>query len=961
MSSEANEADPAKDDTQKLTERLETLGATNHHLPMENANTIPRSNIHRSVPSVSDIFGPSVLQRASSSEQATATQEAPEETARARHFDDGSAGVSYERVDFANPSRSNNDFYTNARASTRTPEHPPLENSVTQSNSLSSNEVDPGSSTRLSVPNIDASKLNRPRDHHRNVSWGDGLGLNFLSEAEQSQGQHAPVRTEENSLDSYPTITSKDHPTHRNHRPTKSFISLGDATAFSLLSSSPHPRRVVLDDVLKCNPLETEAEALIMRVLEEQENANRDRANTESSPTPANVPEDANIFGDCKEQSSLDYNMEEGSSDDSEIQPFLDDKGADNDKIRGKPGHRRHARRSHERQNTLESHLMDLTEVLNELHGVTSVSDQDHKTLPVDSSSGATLAENANKIFRQNVKADRDGGHTPNIINDIEEGKPDTPRHSQQNGRKFAFGADSENNGGLDLSHVDEGNDEEETSSHQENQSHTGQPALKPYRRRLSAIIHASVDRGPIIDFVTFLSARSKLMRYYTWAYASVVAPLIGIAFILFYLAGNPTTGILTYNVTSIFDPTTNTTTLMNTEGEKFEARTASASWWLLFIVRQLTLFTLANLIQLIVIDFFCLSTRVAADYFGQLVTLFIAQSKGWPFVVFFWGILGFSFLAGKTPWADHWAYWQDVFGLFNYQNPSGSVPSSELYIRILSIAIAVTLVVAIKRLWLGLVLGRKTFRFYAEDLAKVMKKTILLRKVARVNFSGRHSRGKRHSLINPDQYSHLVRFQTKEDYDNNESDNLDDSTKASNKSENNYDDCSDGLIIRNSMGSNGHRVLSHAEKTRLNELLGFWEEPEKEFGIEDSISINAISQFRQSLQFVEDRFMFGIPFGDVSSRENMVINAQKLFQRLNRLDDKEVNSVEISFDVLALAAVDDYGDLDEVMLKDLIRLLRPDRNGKLKLLEFVKVSSKSDRLPGCLDVLTSWLCPSFL
>lgn len=873
---------------------------------LENANTIPRSNTHRSVPSVTDLFGP---------------QPAVQENLGTRHLDETTTQVSYERVVFdASPQDLDH------QATSNPPKHP-----LQQSTTLSSENPN------KTAPNHDTNKSHRPRDHHhhnRNVSWGDEWGL--LSGVEKNQR----ARTEDNSLDSYPSHT---------HRPTKSFDT------FSL--QSPHPRMVVLDDVLKCNPLETEAEALIMRVLEEQDNANRDRANTESSGILANVPEDTNVFS--KAESSFD--SMDGSTEDSEAQPFLEDKGSEEEKTRRKHGPKRHPRRSHRRENTMESHLMDLTEVLTELHGVSSaLPDQEYTKGTVDSSSGMALAENANRIFRQNVKADLEsGGYVSNDIkdnNNIEAGYNDTSKHSQQSGRKVAFVADDENNNGdLELSHVDEVYEEDETSSRHENQSERSAFKSHKSEKRLFAKILGWFGRGLISDAITFLSARSKSMRYYSWAYMSIVAPLISVAFILFYLADNPPTGRLSYNVTSVFDPVKNATVLVNTEGEGFEARTASASWWLLFIVRQLSLFTVARLLQLIVIDFFCLSTRMAVKLFGQLITLFIVQSKGWPFVVLVWGILDFSFLAGKTPWANHWAYGQDLIGLFNYQNPSGSVPSHALYIRILSIAVTVAVVVSVKRLWLGFALGRKTYRFYAEDLAKVMKKIILLSKVAivarelaRLNSSGRTSRGKRQSLVDPDQYSHLVRFQTKGGYDTDDSDNLDDSTKASNKSETNHDHfINGGLIISNSKESDGYRVLSHAEKTRLNELLGFWEEPEKEFGIEDSISINAILQFRQSLKFIENRFMFSLAFGDVSSRENMVVSAQKLFQRLNSIDGKEDNLVEISFDVLALAAVDGNEELDEMMLKDLIRLLRPDRNGKLKLLEFVKVGSTSDRWAG--------------
>jgi hypothetical protein len=951
MPAEANDAgDTEKGTTQELMDRLETLGVTN--LSMENANTIPRSNTNRPVPSVSDLFGPSVSQHGNSSEPMNhqpspdfvkATKDAPDEATRVNDYNDSSTGISYEQGYYADPSRSN-DFYSHLRASIRAAEHP-LENSVTETNPLPSNDMT-SRTMYPSIPNIAANNLHRPRDHHRNVSWSDELGSNFFAEAEQSQGHRAPVRTEDFSLASYPT--SKDHPMPRTHRPTKSVISLSDASAFSLLTNSPHPRRVVLDDVLKCNPLETEAETLIMRVLEEQENANRNRAETDTSALTTNLTDDTDNVSPGGRQKSSPEGMDDESDDDSEFQPFIDDKRAGDEKPGGMPVPIRHMRRSHQRQNTIESQLMDLTEVFEKLDANPSIPDQELKPRSGDFSSGTTFAENAAIIFR-NVNTDRERGDTSSLIFDIEQGKQEMPKHSQQSG-KVAFGADHGIVVDQKLSHVEEGCDEEETGSHQERPPSLGQPASKQTGlwKNMYTTAQNCIDRKHIINFVSFLVSRSNVLRYYAWAYVTIVAPLIGISFVLFYLADNPPTGILNYNVTSVFDPKTNETTLVNVKGEEFQAQTASASWWLLFIVRQLTLLSAAALIQLIVVDYCCVTTQIAPKCVGKLAALFIVQSEGWPFVVFFWGILDFSFLSGKTPWADHWAYWQDVIGLFNYQNPSGSIPSSELYIRILCIAVAITLVVSLKRLWLGVALGRKTYRFYAEDLAKVMGKICLLRKAvvatnnaARLTTCSRRSRDQRRLRIHPDQYIHLVRYQTREGSDMEEQGKCDNSTKVSFASENVHDLYGDGLIIRDTEASKGHRVLSQAEKTRLNELLGFWEEPEKEYSIGESIPISAVSQFQHSLKVLKDRFMFGTSFGELSSRENLVINAQKLFQTLRGLDDEGEDTMEISFDVLALAGIDDHGNLDEVALKELIRILRPDRNGKLKLLDFVKVGHK--------------------
>lgn len=126
----------------------------------------------------------------------------------------------------------------------------------------------------------------------------------------------------------------------------------------------------------------------------------------------------------------------------------------------------------------------------------------------------------------------------------------------------------------------------------------------------------------------------------------------------------------------------------------------ASVSWWLIFIcvrsvlllntyhilariisyfisflsycqVRQTLTFSGAQLLQVIVIDFLCLSTRFSVNVFGSLLTLLIVQSKGWPFIACMWSILNFALLFGTSRFVKHWLFWQDILGIFNDKNPS--------------------------------------------------------------------------------------------------------------------------------------------------------------------------------------------------------------------------------------------------------------------------------------------------
>jgi formate hydrogenlyase subunit 3/multisubunit Na+/H+ antiporter MnhD subunit len=87
-----------------------------------------------------------------------------------------------------------------------------------------------------------------------------------------------------------------------------------------------------------------------------------------------------------------------------------------------------------------------------------------------------------------------------------------------------------------------------------------------------------------------------------------------------------------------------------------------------------------------------------------------ILQSRGWPFLLFVWGVIDFATLSGARPFFGHWLYWQSTVHLFNDRNPSGNIVNSIWNHRILAIAVSVGTVVSMKRFWLGLYLGRQTF-----------------------------------------------------------------------------------------------------------------------------------------------------------------------------------------------------------------------------------------------------------
>ena len=219
----------------------------------------------------------------------------------------------------------------------------------------------------------------------------------------------------------------------------------------------------------------------------------------------------------------------------------------------------------------------------------------------------------------------------------------------------------------------------------------SGEPRLPKKGRRATLVASATdslKDQWEL--WRTFFNARKKhILMYLKTVVLWMGIPLIGIAALLFYIFENPPTGL-------------------SLDGDR--ENHASASWWLIFFLRQVITLSLALLLQMVLVDFFSIGTRVMLKILGPIFTLLVVQSRGWPFVFFWWSILDFAMLYGDRNFARHWLYFQDHVGLFNSQNSSGNVVNSTLNTHILTIVAIVSAAVAVKRFVVGLYLSRNTF-----------------------------------------------------------------------------------------------------------------------------------------------------------------------------------------------------------------------------------------------------------
>lgn len=127
---------------------------------------------------------------------------------------------------------------------------------------------------------------------------------------------------------------------------------------------------------------------------------------------------------------------------------------------------------------------------------------------------------------------------------------------------------------------------------------------------------------------------------------------------------------------------------------------------------------------------------------------------------------------------------------------------------------------------------------------------------------------------------------------------------------------------------------LTQSQRMRITELLGRWEEPEIVGEEQESVSLASILQFRQMLAYMDEDFPFSLAFGPADSRVSCVESAQAVFSRLMLLTPDEI---VLPFDTLAVLAKTRDGDIDTEEMKELIRVFRPQRNGELTCLDFVR------------------------
>ena len=631
------------------------------------------------------------------------------------------------------------------------------------------------------------------------------------------------------------------------------------------LKQDQHQQRVTMEDVLQHRPVESEAHAELVRQWENRETTNSSTQNVVQLTDDA-----AAAFlqlppaHEMNQSSRVDDEDEELLSAPSRARAYSQD-------IRRSP-----PPKSHRRTETMEAKLSDLCTQLNQIHLIHPADDNvtpfqrdridtlESMQLNTGSSSAEALNQNAGFLYHRNVsKKEEDLPSTvmPEENNSIDSSVlsggagQDAPssksaserwrkvREAHLNHRVLDEGVSRPT---LDPKKTDEPIpevDEDEYKSDVETGNVGG-------RQNGASGRHRFKTKEPVLfqewkEFYSFRQRSFRLAARILFLY--MIIPLIGIAAILFYLADNTPTGVLANNGL----PINGTLFVKHSDGslEEFtKPDLASASYWILYVVRQILTLSLAKLVEFLFIDFLSIRTGRTVKYFGPWVTLFILQSRGWPFLIFVWGLLDFGLLTGARPFFAHWGFWQNAVDLFNRSNPGGTIVISSWNSRILAVAICVGVVVAIKRFWMGLYLGRKTFSVFSEQLATLMRKIILISKVASL---AKDIERKRLGDFGYEPKSPSMYGIGRDHLDSMFGNTMDDmsNTNTSNPRSHTVDDQDETVLIidPNERHPLTGSLLPH-QKAKVQRLLGAWEEPTVAEQQNGPISVDALLQFRRAL-----------------------------------------------------------------------------------------------------------------
>ena len=97
-------------------------------------------------------------------------------------------------------------------------------------------------------------------------------------------------------------------------------------------------------------------------------------------------------------------------------------------------------------------------------------------------------------------------------------------------------------------------------------------------------------------------------------------------------------------------------------------------------------------------------------------------------------------------------------------------------------------------------------------------------------------------------------------------------------------------------------------------------------------VSTKDVLHFRRAVEFINGEYPFSPAFGRATTREECARASQRLFEKLLKRDEGI-----LSFDILCKITRNPDGTINKKKMMELVKLFRPNRNGHVTKLEFVK------------------------
>ena len=509
-----------------------------------------------------------------------------------------------------------------------------------------------------SQPDTSAAAVTSDQNfHRRNISWGVNEILNMTDPVEsppigRDRSDASTLSQSVKSSRANESVDINDSHVHIN------LPYQGDTNTRQTIIELPNQLGIV-------NPMETEAENYLLRAIERS-------GNEPGAAILSNVPDDA---VDQVIERKMSEDQEESNSNSQSQAPRRDPLSWGGSSGASSRGFRRAAstrnvgpqsptpqqHNYHRRKLTLDEQLFGLTHAMDAIRaessfpyeeeippssigtgrvrantyesgggGISDVvpegNEAEEEEVAQDQaySSYETLGQNAEKFYDQSQPSSDEGGGFTGLMrrgmsrrtfasSDESDVKPDKISEEPSD--------IEEANGSPPVAPDDEMPMDKQDSKVRPGQAGSTERRKSRWDRARAAIFDEWVLTSEMKNFIR--PKQNTIRLFLTAAIVYIAIPCLGTAAILFYLAGNPPTGIR-----ANYGNLTHGAKLVNTDGQVIDPNSTSVSYFLIFAVRQVVTLTLAMGSQLFLIDFLAID-RGYLFKLGSRLPLFIMQARG--------------------------------------------------------------------------------------------------------------------------------------------------------------------------------------------------------------------------------------------------------------------------------------------------------------------------------------------